>query len=87
MERTIGTVARGLRAPIIRQGDDLAQILTDTLCNCLEQEKIEIGSKDIIAVTESILARAQGNYAGIDHIAADIKAKFPGIKMFLHKSK
>jgi len=78
MERTIGTVARGLRAPIIRQGDNLAKILTDTLCNCLEQEKIEIGSKDIIAVTESILARAQGNYAGIEQIAADVRAKFPG---------
>ena len=78
MERTLGTVARGVRAPIIRQGDDLAQILTDTLCNCLEKEKIEIGSKDVIAVTESILARAQGNYASIDDIAADVKAKFPG---------
>ncbi len=78
MERTVGTVARGVRAPIIRQGDDLAQILTDTLCNCLEKEKIEIGSKDVIAVTESILARAQGNYASIDNIAADVKAKFPG---------
>jgi len=77
MERLIGTVARGIRAPIIRQGDDLAQILTDTLCNCLESENIEIGTKDIIAVTESILARAQGNYVSIDDIAADIKAKFP----------
>ena len=78
MERTLGTVARGVRAPIIRQGDDLAQILTDTLCNCLESEKIEIGSKDVIAVTESILARAQGNYASIDDIAADVREKFPG---------
>ena len=77
MERTIGTVVRGVRAPIIRQGDDLAQIVTDTVCNCLAAEKIEIGEKDIVAVTESILARAQGNYASVDQIAADIKAKYP----------
>ncbi len=77
MERTIGTVARGVRAPIIREGDDLAQIVTDTICNCLEAEKIAVGSKDIVAVTESILARAQGNYANVKDIADDVKAKFP----------
>ena len=77
MERLIGTVVRGVRAPIIRQGDDLAQIVTDTVVNCLEAENIQIGQKDIVAVTESILARAQGNYASIDDIAADVRAKFP----------
>ena len=71
MERTVGTVVRGVRAPIIREGDDLAQIVTDSIVNCIEQEQITIGEKDVVAVTESILARAQGNYASIDAIAAD----------------
>ena len=78
MERTVGTVVRGVRAPIIRQGDDLAQIVTDSICSCLQAEQITVGDKDIVAVTESILARAQGNYAGVDDIAADVRAKFPG---------
>ena len=77
MERTVGTVVRGVRAPIIREGDDLAQIVTDSIVNCIEQEQITIGEKDVVAVTESILARAQGNYASIDAIAADTRSKFP----------
>lgn len=77
MERTVGTVVRGVRAPIIRQGDDLAQIVADSICNCIKAENITIGEKDVVTVTESILARAQGNYASVDDIAADIKAKFP----------
>ena len=77
MERTVGTVVRGVRAPIIREGDDLAQIVTDSICNCIKSEGITVGEKDIVTVTESILARAQGNYATVDDIAADIKAKFP----------
>lgn len=77
MERTTGTVVRGVRAPIIREGDDLARIVTDCIVNCIEQEQITIGEKDVVAVTESILARAQGNYAGVDAIAADVAAKFP----------
>ncbi len=77
MERTIGTVVRGVRAPIIRQGDDLAQIVTDSVVNCIKAENITIGQKDIVAVTESIVARAQGNYADVNAIAEDIKAKFP----------
>ncbi len=76
MERTVGTVVRGVRAPIIRQDDDLAQIVTDSVVHCIESENLTIGEKDVIAVTESILARAQGNYAGVEHIAADVKAKF-----------
>ncbi len=77
MERTVGTVVRGVRAPIIRQGDDLAQIVTDSIVNCIKSENITVGEKDVVTVTESILARAQGNYASVDDIAADIKAKFP----------
>ena len=77
MERTVGTVVRGVRAPIIRQGDDLAQIVTDSIVNCIKSENITVGEKDVVTVTESILARAQGNYASVDDIAADIRAKFP----------
>ena len=77
MERTVGTVVRGVRAPIIRQGDDLAQIVTDSIVNCVESENITVGEKDIVTVTESILARAQGNYASVNDIATDIKSKFP----------
>ena len=74
MERTIGTVVRGVRAPIIREGDDLAKIVAESVLNCIEAENITIGQKDIIGITESILARAQGNYASVNDIAADVKA-------------
>lgn len=77
MERTIGTVVRGVRAPIIREGDDLAQIVCDCLCSCIEQEGITVGEKDVLGITESILARAQGNYASVDDIAQDVRQKFP----------
>ncbi len=77
MERTVGTVVRGVRAPIIREGDDLAKIVTDCITNCIKAENLTIGDKDVVTVTESILARAQGNYASVDDIAADVKAKFP----------
>ncbi|MBQ9428814.1 MAG: coenzyme F420-0:L-glutamate ligase [Clostridia bacterium] len=77
MERTVGTVVRGVRAPIIREGDDLALIVRDSVLNCIKAENITIGEKDVVAVTESILARSQGNYASVNDIAADVKAKFP----------
>ena len=77
MERTIGTVVRGVRAPIIREGDDLAKIVTESVLNCIEAENITIGQKDVIGITESILARSQGNYASVSDIAADVKAKYP----------
>lgn len=77
MERTVGTVVRGVRAPIIREGDDLALIVRDSILNCIKAENITIGEKDVVAVTESILARSQGNYASVNDIAADVKAKFP----------
>ena len=77
MERTVGTVVRGVRAPIVRQGDDLAAIVSDCIVNCIKSENIVIGQKDIVAVTESVLARAQGNYADVSAIAEDIRSKFP----------
>lgn len=76
MERMFGTVVRGVRAPIIREGDDLAQIVADSVLNAVDSEKIAVEEKDIIAVTEAVVARAQGNYASVDQIAADIKQKF-----------
>lgn len=78
MERLIGTVSRGVRAPIIHEGDDLAQIVTDAVVDALASENISVNEKDIVAVTESVLGRAQGNYATIDQIAADVRTKFGG---------
>lgn len=77
MERFIGTVSRGLRAPIIREGDDLAQITVDCVLRAAESEDgFTIRDKDVIAVTEAVLARSQGNYANIRDIAADVAQKF-----------
>ena len=76
MERLIGTVSRGIRAPIIREGDDLAAIVVDSVVNALESENIAIGEKDVIAVTEAVLGRAQGNYATVDNVAAGMRARF-----------
>lgn len=76
MERVVGTVVRGLRCPIINKGDNIEQIVVDSVLKAVEVEGITINDKDIVTVTESIVARAQGNYANIDHIAKDIQAKF-----------
>lgn len=76
MERVLGTVVRGLRCPIINQGDNIEEIVVDSLLKASEVEGITINDKDIITVTESIVARAQGNYASIDNIAKDVKSKF-----------
>ena len=76
MARTIGTVSRGLRAPIIRQGDDLAKIVVDSVLDASQEAKFEIQDRDVIGVTEAVVARAQGNYATIDQIAKDVKEKF-----------
>ena len=76
MERRVGTVSRGIRCPIIRQGDDLASIVTDSVLQAAECEGFSLRDRDVIAVTESIVARSQGNYATINDIAADVKAKF-----------
>ena len=78
MERRIGTISRGLRGPIIKEGDDLKKIVVDTLMACIEGGDFEIGSKDVLAVTESILARAQKNYATTDQLAADVRNKLGG---------
>ncbi len=78
MERMFGTVVRGVRAPIIREGDDLAAIVADSVVKALESENISIGEKDVVAVTEAVVARAQGNYATVDQIAADVRAKLGG---------
>ncbi len=78
MERRIGTISRGLRGPIIKEGDDLKKIVVDTLMNCLDNGDFEIGTKDVLAVTESILARAQKNYATTEQLAEDVKTKLGG---------
>ncbi len=77
-ERRVGTVSRGIRCPIIRQGDDLAQIVADSVIEAAEAEGFELRDRDVISITESIVARAQGNYASVDSIAADVKAKTGG---------
>ena len=78
MSKTVGTVSRGIRTPIIRSGDDLVNIITDSLLAAAEEEKFEIRERDVIAATEAIVARAQNNYATIDDIATDVKNKFTG---------
>ena len=78
MSRTIGTVSRGVRAPIIRNGDNIAEIVTNCILEASKEENIEIRDRDVVAMTEAIVARAQGNYCTIDDIATDIKAKFGG---------
>ncbi len=77
-ERLVGTVSRGIRCPIIRTGDDLASIVTDSVLAAAESEGFVLRDKDVIAVTESIVARAQGNYATVQNIADDVKAKLGG---------
>ena len=77
-ERRVGTVSRGIRCPIIREGDDLASIVTNSVLEAAEIEGFELRDRDVISVTESIVARAQGNYASVDDIAADVKAKLGG---------
>ncbi len=77
-ERRVGTVSRGIRCPIIRQGDDLSKIVTDSVLEAAEVEGFALRDRDVIAMTESIVARAQGNYCSVDDIASDVKAKLGG---------
>ena len=77
-ERRVGTVSRGIRCPIIRKGDNLATIVTDSVIEATECEGFELRDKDVISITESIVARAQGNYASVDAIAEDVKNKLGG---------
>jgi len=76
LERVVGTVVRGLRCPIINKGDSIEDIVVDSVLNAATAEGFTINDQDIVTVTESVVARAQGNYATIDHIASDIHAKF-----------
>ncbi|OAH58345.1 F420-0--gamma-glutamyl ligase [Domibacillus aminovorans] len=76
MERVVGTVVRGLRCPIINEGDDIEKIVVNSVLKASEVEGFKINDKDIVTLTESIVARAQGNYATIDHIAKDVRSKF-----------
>ena len=78
MERFFGTVSRGVRAPIIKSGDDIVKVVTETILNASKAEQVSLRDKDVIAMTEAIVARAQGNYATIDQIACDVKNKFGG---------
>ena len=78
MSRTVGTVVRGIRTPIIKEGDDLKQIVIDSVLNASKQENFEFNDRDIIAITEAVLGISTGNYATIDNIAKDVKSKFKG---------
>ena len=78
MSRMVGTVSRGIRAPIIRSGDDLVEIVTQSVLEAARQDGFSVRDRDVIAMTEAIVARAQGNYATVDDIAADVRAKLGG---------
>ena len=78
MGRMIGTVSRGVRAPIIRQGDDIVDIVTTSVLDAAREENIAFHDRDVVAMTEAIVARAQGNYCSVEDIATDVKAKFGG---------
>lgn len=78
MERRVGTISRGIRCPIIRKGDNLVDITVDSVLAAAESEGFELRNRDVIGITESIVARAQGNYVSVEDIAADVKAKLGG---------
>lgn len=78
MERNVGTVSRGIRCPIIREGDDLGRIVVDSLLTAAQTDGFALRDRDIVCVTESVVARSQGNYAGTDAIAKDVQAKLGG---------
>ena len=78
MSRMVGTISRGIRTPIIRSGDDLVEIVTASLLEAAREDGFAIRDRDIVAMTEAIEARAQGNYATVDHIAADVRGKLGG---------
>ncbi len=78
MERKVGTISRGIRCPIIRQGDDLSKIVVESVLDAAKAEGFELRDRDVISITESIVARAQGNYASIEAIAKDVRQKLGG---------
>ena len=75
--RTVGTVVRGVRAPIIKPGDDLAQIVVDSILAAQKEEGFKFRDKDIVAVTEAVVGKAEGNFVTVDDIAEDIRTKYP----------
>ena len=86
-ERRVGTVSRGIRCPIIRQGDDLSEIVTESVLEAAKAEGFEIRDRDVISITESIVARAQGNYCSVNDIAEDVRSLgcSPCINHFSHR--
>lgn len=78
MERNVGTVSRGIRCPIIREGDDVGAIVVDSVLRAAETDGFELKDRDIVCATESIVARAQGNYVSVDAIATDVREKLGG---------
>ena len=78
MSRMLGTVSMGVRAPIIREGDDLAQIVVGCVADAIKTGEIVVRDRDVVCMTEAIVARAQGNYASVDNIADDVRAKLGG---------
>ena len=78
MERRVGTVSRGIRCPIIREGDNLADIAVTSVLEAADSEGFSLRDRDVISITESIVARSQGNYATVDDIADDVRAKLGG---------
>lgn len=78
MERKVGTISRGVRCPIIRENDDLAKIVVDSVLDAATSEGFELRDRDVVAITESIVARSQGNYASVEAIAKDVKTKLGG---------
>ena len=78
MERKVGTTSRGIRCPIIREGDNLVEIVVNSIMEAAESEGFKLNDRDVVAITESVVARSQGNYASVDAIAKDVKAKLGG---------
>ena len=83
--RCVGTVVRGIRTPIIKENDDLATIVVDSLMAAKESEGFEFKDRDVVAITEAVVGISQGNYCSVDDIAADIKEKFKRGVTFLHR--
>ena len=78
MERKVGTISRGIRCPIIREGNNLVDIVVNSVCEAAESEGFELRNRDVVGITESIVARSQGNYASVDAVAKDVKIKLGG---------
>ena len=76
MSKLVGTISRGIKLPIVKEGDDLADIVVQSLLDAAQSEDFSLQDRDVVAVTESVVARTQGNYATVDDIAADVREKF-----------